>query len=197
MVHPLNVIRNRCTSMPSTVRQRLIVLLVVMAVLGCGILAASIRGPSAPLPPGTAIPKLDLVDWRTGSTRALGSASLPTVVILMRSECSYCKEELTDIAAHFDALRSARYVLVTSETAPPADYAERWPRLASDSTVAWVRAPAAQLAAALHTQATPSIFIYDRGGHLRRSFRGLTGVEAIGRELASAASDSTLARLPH
>ena len=181
----------------SSGRQRFILLLAVMAVLGCGVLAASIHGPSAPLPPGAMLPPLDLVDWRTGSARPLEASSKPTIVILVRSDCSYCKEQLTDMAERFDSLRTARFVLVTSESAPPANYADRWPRLAADSAVTWVRAPAAQLTAALHTQATPSTFIFDHAGQLRRSFRGLTGVGAIERELVSAASDSTLARSPH
>jgi hypothetical protein len=156
------------------------------------------RGPAAPLPPGTAFPSMDFADWRTGSPAVVRPSDIPTAIILVRSGCSYCKDQLTTMSASFDSIHTARYVFVTGEPSPPGDYPARWPRLLGrDASVAWVRAPVAQLTSAFKTSATPSTFIYGRDGRLVRSFRGLTGVGAIARTISAARGDSMFARPSH
>ena len=166
---------------PTVIRRRFYALLAIGAILGCGLIAASARRRVVPLTPGEPFPALDLVDWRGGSPVVLATTRSPTVVILVHSGCHFCAEQLDELSEHFSALPNASIIILTGETAPPADHPARWPRLASDSAVRWVRGNPTQVLAAYRTLETPSLFIYDRQGRLRRSFRGLTQMGTRGR----------------
>jgi thioredoxin-related protein len=157
----------------------------------------SMRQESEPLPPGAPMPRLVVFEWSTGAVREVGPAPTSTVIVLVRSDCPYCAEQLTRLQQHFDRFPAARFFFVTAESSPPAGYPDQWPRLASEPSVVWARASAAELFGAFPTRAVPSTFVFGKDGRLLRSFIGLTGVEAFVRELAPQSGEGMPDRLPH
>jgi hypothetical protein len=99
------------------VRRRFLAIFALTAILGSGVLASSIRPPTDPLTPGASFPDILLATWREDARTALPTrvdldAVRPTVIVFVRSGCSFCKEQLTDMERNA-AFLDARWVIVT------------------------------------------------------------------------------------
>ncbi len=181
-------VNHRTPSASARSRRRFAGLLLVIAILGVVAIAASLRPPESPLPLGSPFPELSLEDWTTGAARRFEPrGAKPTLVLVVHTACQFCAEEMAQLDANRAQL-DARLVVVTPETAPPAAYMSRWSRLEQDSTIVWVRGRASELKRLLRVHATPSLYVYDSSAMLRKSFRGLTDVDAIAKAINSAAS---------
>jgi hypothetical protein len=104
-----------------------------------------------------------------------------TLVIVFRTTCSACKDELTILDAASSRLAGMRIVMLTPESMAAVDsFARLFPQLSSaPARVQWGTVPIKALDAAFGRTPTPGIFAFAANGHVRARYVGSQELDTL------------------
>lgn len=133
---------------------------------------------------------LETVEGKRFSSRERPN-SLPTVITYFKTDCPYCKAEITDMKRHPGLLNATRIALISNE---PIDLLKRFNRefgLNEYRNIVVCRDSSRSVMELFGVKGVPATFVYTVEGNLIDSFQGETKADLLYRVITAHEQDSS------